>query len=431
VSDLKYISESLRPLALPIASLVHDAANARKHNERNLEAIRQSLHRFGQRKPIIVQKKGMIVRAGNGTMEAAKSLGWTHLACNVIDEDSTDATSFAIADNRTAELAEWDEETLASLLQSLPTESQVAAGFDENELNELLSSLTPEVAQDTVPEPPTAPVSRSGDLWLCGEHRVLCGDSTKAEDVGRLMAGNKADLCFTSPPYGAGNVAKLRDHYVKGADKRESFYVNHDDNPDGWIALMRGWFAAGRQYVDAVACNVQMLADNKVDMIEWLHELSADFVDVVVWDKIHGAPQMQKNVLTNSFEFLFIFGGNGSRSIPLASFHGSVSNVFRLDPKGANDNADVHRATMPIAFPVWVMSELFSKSNSVYEPFCGTGTTLIAAEQIGRKCYGMEISPQYVDVIVTRWEKLTGKQATLEATGETFADTKTKREANV
>jgi len=139
-----YIAEGLRSLAVPVTSLVPDAANARKHNEKNIEAIKASLSRFGQRAPIVVQRKGMVVRAGNGRLEAAKAIGWTHIAAVIVDEESADAVAFAIADNRTAELAEWDKETLASLLDTLPPNLMESVGFTGDDLAALLSELTPD-----------------------------------------------------------------------------------------------------------------------------------------------------------------------------------------------------------------------------------------------------------------------------------------------
>jgi ParB-like chromosome segregation protein Spo0J len=138
-----YIAEGLRHLAVPIETLVPDAANARRHGPRNMEAIKASLARWGQRQPIVVQRKGNIVRAGNGRLEAAKAIGWTHIAAVVVDDESADAVAFAIADNRTAELAEWDTETLATLLDTLPQEVKVDTGFTDADLAGLLAKLTP------------------------------------------------------------------------------------------------------------------------------------------------------------------------------------------------------------------------------------------------------------------------------------------------
>jgi DNA modification methylase len=355
-----------------------------------------------------------VVRAGNGTLAAAKALGWKEIAVVRSTLAGSEATAYAIADNRTAELAEWDEDALAETLSALQCEDEAlldAAGFDAAELSKMIDGMA-EVTEDDVPEPPAEPITKPGDLWLLGDHRLLCGDSTKAEDVARLMDGAKANLCFTSPPYGAANVAKLRDHYVPGAAKRESFYDQHEDDPGSWPDLMAGWFAAFRPVCECVICNVQMLADNKRAMVRWLAERSDDLVDVIVWDKINAAPQMQANVLSNAFEFCFVFGGNASRAIPFSDFHGTLSNVLRLDPRGKNDQADKHRAVFPLELPAWFMQSLCREAKTVADPFCGTGTTLIAAEQLGRKCYGMEISPAYCDVIVKRWETLTGRKAT-------------------
>src|SRR4051812_7753566 len=159
-ANLDYIAQPLRALALPIASVQLDPANARTHDEKNLAAIKGSLARFGQRLPLVVQRQGMIVRAGNGRVLAAKELGWTHVACVVVDESEVEATAFAIADNRSAELAEWDDESLARLLQSLPDDAFAATGFDDGDLKDLLDRLAPDTGeQDEVPAPLAEAVS--------------------------------------------------------------------------------------------------------------------------------------------------------------------------------------------------------------------------------------------------------------------------------
>lgn len=138
------ITEPLRFLAVPLASLNLDPANARLHRENNLETLKASLAQFCQRKPVVVQKDGMIVRAGNGTVRAARALGWTEIAAVIVDDDNATASQYAIADNRTAELAEWDDEALASLLQGMDEQTRQSVGFDEDDLEALLKSLTPE-----------------------------------------------------------------------------------------------------------------------------------------------------------------------------------------------------------------------------------------------------------------------------------------------
>lgn len=142
MSDLNYIAEPLRALAVPIGSLNLDPANARTHDERNLGAIRGSLARFGQRLPVVVQREGMVVRAGNGRLLVARELGWSHIAAVVVDESTVEATAFAIADNRSAELAAWNDEALAALLESLPKDVLPATGFTDEDLAALLRDVS-------------------------------------------------------------------------------------------------------------------------------------------------------------------------------------------------------------------------------------------------------------------------------------------------
>ncbi len=347
----------------------------------------------------------------------------------VLDINEAEADKLLLSLDPLAALAETNAVALDSLLREVDTGSEGLQQMyaDMAEAAELYQDGDKEIVEDEVPDPPVDPITKPGDLWVLGDHRLLCGDSTQTDDVERLMAGAKADLCFTSPPYGAGNVAKLRDHYVRGSAKRESFYDQHEDDPDSWPSLMAGWYDAFRPVSECVVCNVQMLADNKRALVAWLAERAGDLCDVIVWDKVNAAPQMQANVLSNAFEFCFVFGGNASRAIPFADFHGTLSNVLRLDPRGKNDHADKHRAVFPLELPAWFIQTLCREARSVVDPFCGTGTTLIAAEQLGRKCYGMEISPQYCDVIVKRWETLTGKNAELETSN---GQTRTEAAAN-
>ena len=413
---------------LAVDRLIPYARNSRTHSDAQVAQIAASMREFGFTNPVLIDAEGGII-AGHGRVMAARQIGLAEVPCIRLGHLSeAQRRAYIIADNRLALNAGWDEQMLALEMRDLMEAGYDVGltGFELGEIDELLATLdaTPEGQTDPDATPPVQAeaITRPGDVWVLGRHRIMCGDSTDAGSVALLMGGGMADLCFTSPPYGAGNVAKLRDHYVRGADKRESFYDQHEDRPDEWANLMRGWYAAAREFCGVLVCNVQMLADNKVAMIEWINELRGDLCDVVVWDKGHGAPQMQSNILNNAFEFIFIIGGNGFRSVPFANFHGSVPNVVRVNPKGKNEHAEIHRAVMPIDLALWAMRDLCGKSSSVYEPFSGSGTTIIAAEQTGRRCYAMELSPQYVDVAVRRWQQFTGKRAVLESTGAAFPD---------
>ena len=425
--------DALRPLLVPIESLSPDPSNARRHNDRNIEAIIASLHRFGQRFPIVVQKQGMIVRAGNGRIEAMKRLGWKNVAAVVVDESSVDATAFAIADNRTAELAEWDDETLASLLQSMDGAEREVAGFTEAELGELLEKLTPdvEVSEDEVPEPPPDPITKTGDLWLLGEHRLLCGDSTKADDVARLMGGEKADLCVTSPPYNCGIDYDQHDDTMKSEAYLDFikhivlrvFEVLSDGRFVAWnvgVSPKSKHFAHATILGDRFAFWRQIVwAKSGVAFPTWQFTIDSglarkyhpNYTHEVIYLFTKGEPVvgLACNVDDEySKDVWHVHQSGATKDIP-----GTTDGRRPRTDSHGGAKAAAHPAAYPVGIPAGAIKHLTSSGEIVYEPFCGSGTTLIAAEQLGRKCYGMEISPQYCDVIVKRWETLTGRKAEL------------------
>ncbi|MCB9914856.1 MAG: DNA modification methylase [Planctomycetes bacterium] len=224
---------------VPLGELHLDAANARLHDERNLASIKASLQRFGQAEPLVVQRESRRVIGGNGRLEAMRSLGWTECDVVELDLDETAATALGIALNRTAELAEWDPATLGRLLDSLRDEGALeGVGFDEGEIDEILAGLLEGGDLNDVEDPgpgelPEDPITMQGDLWILGDHRLLCGDSTCAEDLARLMAGERARLLATDPPYlvdyrGAGAKAESGEEHwddFAGADEALSFFT--------------------------------------------------------------------------------------------------------------------------------------------------------------------------------------------------------------
>src|SRR5262245_53608300 len=215
-ADLSHIAEALRPLAIPCSTLNFDPDNARLHSEENIEAIMRSLKEFGQDQPLVVQKQGMVVRKGNGRLQAALKLGWEWIAAFVVDESDVRAVARAIADNRTAELASWDEEKLAALLKSIREAEDIdldVTGFSQADIEQLVPTDIPE---DEVPEPPDDPITRPGDLWVLGNHRLLCADSSKPEDVDRLLDGAQVHLVNTDPPYGVRVEPRSNDAIASG-----------------------------------------------------------------------------------------------------------------------------------------------------------------------------------------------------------------------
>lgn len=249
-------------------------------------------------------------------------------------------------------------------------------------------------------------------------HRILCGDSTRAADVERLMEGGAVSLTFTSPPYNAG------DNSLGGNKNRvESKYVGvGDDRPeDEYLKLLADFTTLALAHSRTVAVNLQSLAGNKIAVLEWIHRFRDRFVDRMVWFKGQGQPAMAANVMNSRFEDIWILSPEErpSRAIPTGRFHSTVSNVYEgRGASGENVAPEIHAASMPVHLALHMLSSLDGSGGAVYEPFCGTGTTIIAAEQLGRRCLAIELVPQYVDVAVRRWQEFTGRRAVLERTGD-------------
>jgi len=241
----------------------------------------------------------------------------------------------------------------------------------------------------------------------------MCGDSTSGQDVERLMAGKSATLCFTSPPYNVGNNS------LGGNKNRvDSKYLNDDDDksPQEYLDFLIKFTTIALKISQTVAINLQSLAGNKIAVIEWIYHFRHNFVDRMVWYKGQGQPAMAANVMNSRFEDVWILSpeNNPKRNIATGKFHSTVSNVYEgRGASGENTYESIHAAVMPIHFALHILTSFDGIGGIVYEPFGGSGTTLIAAEQLGRQCYAMELDPVYVDLIIKRWEDFTGRKAIL------------------
>jgi hypothetical protein len=355
----------------------------------------------------------------------------------VLDVDEAEADKLLATIDPLAAMAEADAGKLDELLREIDTGSEA--------LQEMLSKLAEEagvldgldakeIEEDEVPEVPVDLITKPGDLWILGEHRVLCGDSTKAEDVARLMAGAKADLCFTSPPYG-----QQRDYTAEGKAKVAD-----------WDGLMRGVFG-NLPMADAgqVLVNLGLIHREGEwvpywdSWIEWMRQQGWRRFGWYVWDQGPGLPGDWNGRFAPAHEFVFHFNRESLRPEKTKDCKWAGEENHGSGLRGANNQVQGychagmavqdkkipdsvvrvmrHKArgievAHPAVFSIPFAAEFLSAWPGVaYEPFCGSGTTLIAAEQLGRKCYGMEISPQYCDVIVKRWETLTGRKAVRDA----------------
>ena len=411
-----------------IDSLHPDPANARKHDERNLDAIRASLLRFGQREPLVAQARTQRVIAGHGRRDAMKALGWTHCDIVEVDLDDVQAAALGIALNRTGELAEWDGPALASILESLRAENALdGVGFTTAEIDELIADLdTGEGALIEDPGPgevPGNPVTRPGDLWVLDQQRVLCGDSTRAEDVWRVLGGEQAALLSTDPPYCVDYTGNDRPiHEGKPSGKDWSAVYREIDIKDLGV-FMDGVFSA---------C-LPSVTDNAAVYIWHAHVqqpvIAAAFVhhglllhQILVWVKP-----------TATFGHCYYrwrhepcaFGWKQGHK-PTHGY-GDMETVWEADWEGKARITTFHPTSKPTRLFEIPIEQHTRPGSLVLEPFCGSGSQLIAAEKLRRRCAAIEIAPAFVDGSIQRWETATGKKAFLDGTGQSFAEVASER----
>ena len=376
---------------IKIDELACDPANVRAHDGKNLDAIKGSLQRFGQQKPIVVDEKGIVI-AGNGTLTAARALGWD--AINIVRTElaGAEATAYAIADNRTAELAEWDDEALAKQLSALQIEDEAlveAAGFTDAELTALVDEVTGitegNTDPDEVPEVPEEPTAQRGQTWQLGNHRLMCGDSTSADDVAALMDGQKADMVFTDPPYGISVVGSAGTVGGGGLCKANEYEkVIGDDSTDTALQVIE--ILKTLEIETLIFWGANYYADALENKASW-----------IIWDK-------RGEMTSNNFaDCELAWCSSGS---PARIYRQVWSGMIKEGESGKR----IHPTQKPIGLAAWCF-ENYGKPQSVIDLFLGSGSTLIACEQTGRKCYGMELSPAYCDVIIKRWEDFTGQTA--------------------
>jgi DNA modification methylase len=367
------------------------------------QSIKDDPEMLELREVIAVDYNGeLVVIAGNMRLNACLELGIKEVPCKILPQDTPidKLKAITIKDNVgfgehdwDALANDWDVEELAHWGLDLPLDFEddaleVDAVEDDYEMPE-------QIETDIV----------LGDLFEIGEHRLLCGDSTDSDAVARLMDGQKADIAFTSPPYNAGKSESLSGN-THTTDNKYNEYNDNQTHLD-YLDLLVGFTNNALMNAEYLICNIQSLAGNKVALIDYLHEYKNNFIDVAIWDKGHGAPQMAKGVLTNVWEYMFFISSteNPSRAIPKSNFQGTVPNIYRGKPNRNNEFSNVHAATFPIDLPEWAL-QFTKQGDIILDQFIGTGTTMVASHQLKRKCYGMELDPKYCQVIIDRMRKL-------------------------
>lgn len=473
-----------------VADLVPYAKNSRTHSDAQVAQIASSIREFGWTNPILVDEAGGII-AGHGRLLAAKSLGEKSVPCIVLEGLSDQQKrALVIADNKLALNAGWDEALLSSELQGLLDEGfdLDLLGFAEDELAALFADdVLDEPVPDEVPPPPVDPVTMRGDVWLLGNHRVMCGDCRDADDVAKVVAGNRINLAFTSPPY-----AEQRDY-----DPSSGFRPIPPDEFVEWFAPVAAgvsrhladdgsWFVNIKPSCSGLDTSLYVFDLVIAHVREWGWHFATEFC----WER-NGVPKGVTQRFKNQFEPIYQFvhnrwkmrpdavrhespnvpraggkgsgnttwknkqGGDGAHSVS-GSFGGAKkrrngTSEFMADVQGQNTAPDEyigpglaypgnrlptfneshdatgHTAAFPVGLPEFFCKAYTDKGDTVFDPFLGSGSTLIAAHKIGRHGLGIELSPAYVDVAVIRWQEFTGEEATLEATGQTFAEVAEER----
>lgn len=368
-----------------IATIIPFAKNSRTHDDTQVAQIAASIREFGFTNPVLIDEANGII-AGHGRVMAARKLGLKEVPCIRLTH-LTDAQkrAYVIADNKLALNAGWDEAMLKlelADLKGLDFDLDLT-GFSTDEINALLAEKGAEglTDPDATPEPPTEPVTRLGDVWVCGQHRVMCGSATSVDDVQRLMLGALPDLIHTDPPYGMNAVTKssvLKERY-----KTDIIGDDNAETAKDAFRLIYGLYPNAKHIWWGANYYASALPDSEC----WL-----------VWDKNNGQSDQTDCELA------------------WANFR----SVVRQFTQASEKTNRVHPTQKPVALMEWIIKRFKITATTIADFFGGSGSTLIAAEKNQIAGYIMELDPIFVDVIVKRWEDFTGQKATLESTGEPF-----------
>jgi DNA modification methylase len=370
-----------------VDKLIPYAKNARTHSDEQVAQIAGSIKEFGFNNPVLVDKENSVI-AGHGRLMAARKLGMDKVPVVELEHlTESQRKAYVLADNRIALNSGWDTSMLSLELQDLKDDIDLSLlGFDPDELDALLNPIEETEGltdEDAVPDVPDEPNTKLGDIYILGNHRLMCGDSTSIDAVDRLMDGNPVDLIFTDPPYNVGFNGRSGKHDV----------IKNDNLSDSDFETFIG-----------EVCNTIKAIDPKAYYIwcNWnfygILQGKLDYKTCIVW---------AKNV----------FGmGNGYRhQHEFCLFNGKIDEIIKNESdlwEVKKDRNYVHPTQKPVALSVRAFGNHIKLLN-VLDLFGGSGSTLIGAEQTGRKAYLMELDPKYCDVIVTRWEQFTGKKAVL------------------
>ena len=379
--------------------------NTRTHSEEQIKQVASSIKEFGFLNPVIIDKDNGII-AGHCRVLACEKLGIEEVPCIKV-EHLTEAQkkAYIIADNKLAENAGWDEELLKVELESLKEMDFDIdlLGFDDEEFNNLLNiEEEKEIIEDEIPEVPEEPISKLGQIYQLGNHRLMCGDSTNEEDVKKLMNGKLADMVFTDPPYdmsmgGQGCFAKGMEKCKERLEK----IINFDPYVINYLSSMK----IGSYYI----------CTSKDGIPKYLDMFKEHNFNILVWCKTNPTPFTSGTFLPD-IEYIMYFSKKGEKIWNNSIKPTEIYKKYYISSKlqGRNDGGgDMHPTMKPLELITNKIKISSNINGIVLDIFGGSGSTLIACEQLDRKCYMMELDPKYIDVIIQRWENFTGQKAIL------------------
>jgi DNA modification methylase len=441
---------------IDISVLIPYARNARTHSDEQIAQIAGSIKEFGFNNPVLIDKDNGVI-AGHGRLAAARKLGLKEVPCIRLEHlTETQRKAYILADNRIALNSGWEAELLSLELSELLDGgvNLESLGFDADEIDALLNKIEPTEGltdEDATPEVPEEPVTKPGDVWILGKHRLMCGDCKSLSDVDKVVNGRKINLVVTSPPYAAQREYDISSKFKPiHPDEYVSWYQDVAANIMAYLADDGSYFCNIKPNAEGIKRELYVFDLVLSHVRDW----GWNFADEFCWERA-GIPQQVSRRFKNQFEPIYHFTKGDWKFRPDEVKHKSKA-VPKAKGKGAGDtNAAKRQGHVsavegnqisegmaypgnrlptfrsealghPAAYPVG-LAEFFIKaytdgSDLVFDPFMGSGSTLIAAEKNGRAACGTELSPFYTDLIVKRWQDFTGKQATLEATGQTYSE---------
>ena len=422
------------PIAMVQLSHLKGAArNPRTHPKKQIDEIVNSIRHFGYIDPVLADENLKII-GGHARAEAAERVGLPSIPVIVISGLSEmEKRTLALAENKIAENARWHRSDLASELSELgPLLAEAGlnielTGFEPAEIDAVMGDLVdPERDPlDELPDVASESVSRRGDSWLLGQHRLICADATDPDDVRKLMGQKRAVMVFTDPPYNA----KIKNVQGRGRIKHREFAQASGE-------MSRGEYR--RFLIDSLSLAAEHSVDGSIHFVctDWRHnrelqdaaeQVYTETKNLVVWVKTNGG---MGTFYRSQHELIFVFKNGQAKHLnnfELGQHGRSRTNVWSYAGlsafrAGRLDDLSVHPTVKPVALVADALRDCSRRGDIVLDPFVGSGTSIIAAERVGRRAFGLEIDPLYVDVAVRRWQAYSGRDATLKGTGQTFDD---------